>query len=164
MTYHSYMDLTWLPRPPADFGQRCRAALADGDRIGAQIQTLAGCALDTNQLVRLAKLMDNADAAGKSLNPLLPFRLAVLGNAVLDVVVPALRGSAARHGIALQCVTVDYDQIMQAALSPASAINRARPDAVLVAIDHRALPLRITPGDPDAAGETIAAWQASLTA
>ncbi len=164
MTHHLYTDLTWLPRAPADFGQRCRAALADGERVGAQVNALAGCALDTNQLVRLAKLMDNADAAGKSLEPLLPFRLAVLGNAVLDVVVPALRATAARYGIALQCVTVDYDQIMQAALSPASAINRARPDAVLVAIDHRALPLRITPGDSHAADATIAAWQANLTA
>jgi FkbH-like protein len=164
MTHHLYMDLAWLPRPPADFGQRGRAALADGHGIGAQVQALAGCALNTNQLVRLARMMDTAGAAGKSLEPLLPFRLAVLGNAVLDVVVPALRASAARYGIAAQCVATDYDQVMQAALSPASAINRARPDAVLVAIDHRALPLRITPGDSHAADATIAAWQASLTA
>jgi FkbH-like protein len=157
-----FADLAWLPRTPADFGRQCRATL-DRDCIGAHIQALAGYALDANQLVRLGRVLDSAHAAGESLHPLVPFRLGVLGNGVLDVVVPALRASAARHGVALECVTAEYDQVMQAALSPESAINRARPDAVLIAIDHRALPLRITPGDPDAAGETIAAWQASLT-
>jgi FkbH-like protein len=163
MARHMFADLAWLPRTPADFGRQCRAAL-DSDRIGAHIQALAGYALDANQLVRLGRVLGSAHAAGQSLHPLVPFRLGVLGNGVLDVVVPALRASAARHGIALECVTAEYDQVMQAALSPESAINRARPDAVLIAIDHRALPLRITPGDPDAAGETIATWQASLTA
>jgi FkbH-like protein len=162
MARHMFADLAWLPRTPADFGRQCRAAL-DSDCIGAHIQALAGYALDANQLVRLGRVLDSAHAAGESLHPLVPFRLGVLGNGVLDVVVPALRASAARHGVALECVTGEYDQVMQAALSPESAINRARPDAVLIAIDHRALPLRITPGDPDAAGETIAAWQASLT-
>jgi hypothetical protein len=136
-----------LPRTPADFGRQCRAAL-DSDSIGAHIQALAGYALDANQLARLNRVLDSAHAAGQSLHPLVPFRLGVLGNGVLDVVVPALRASAARHGIALECVTAEYDQVMQAALSPESAINCARPDAVLIAIDHRALPLRITPCDP----------------
>jgi FkbH-like protein len=163
MVHHMFADLAWLPRTPADFGRQCRAAV-DSDPIGARIQALAGYALDANQLVRLSRVLDSAHAAGDSLHPLVPFRLGVLGNGMLDVVVPALRASAARHGIALECVTTEYDQVMQAALSPESAINRARPDAVLIAIDHRALPLRITPGDPDAADETIAAWQASLTA
>jgi hypothetical protein len=147
MARHMFADLAWLPRTPADFGRQCRAAL-DSDRIGAHIQALAGYALDANQLVRLGRVLGSAHAAGQSLHPLVPFRLGVLGNGVLDVVVPALRASAARHGIALECVTTEYDQVMQAALSPESAINCARPDAVLIAIDHRALPLRITPCDP----------------
>ena len=92
MARHMFAELAWLPRTPADFGAQCRAALADGDHIGAHIQALAGYALDANQLVRLGRVLDKARAAGKSLQPLIPFRLGLLGNGVLDVVVPAPAG------------------------------------------------------------------------
>jgi FkbH-like protein len=164
MARQLFADLAWLPCPPADFATRCRSACAERDRIGTRIQALAGFALDLNQLVRVTRSIDAAHEAGAPLQPLLPFRLGLLGNGTLDLIVPALRGSAARHGIDLTCVAAEYGQVMQAALSPKSRINRARPDAVLVSIDHRALPLPITPGDEGAARDTVAAWLASLSA
>ncbi|HUB43799.1 MAG TPA: HAD-IIIC family phosphatase [Acetobacteraceae bacterium] len=164
MTRHLYAELSWLPRPPEDFGRQCRAATEQYDGVGARIQQLARYALGTNQLVRLAKVLDRAKEAGASVAPLIPFRLGLLANGVTDVIVRALRAGAARHGIDLECVSAGYDQIMQAALSPDSEINRSRLDAVLIAIDYRALPLPITPGDSDAARDTVARWHQALSA
>jgi FkbH-like protein len=146
-----YQSLSWLPAPPADFAARCRQALASGAELGARLQALASYALDENDLNRVAKLITQARDAGRSLAPLLPFRLGILSNATTDFVVPVLIASAARHGIALECVASGYGQVVQEALSPESAINRERLDAVLIAVDYRGYPLDSTLGDADAA-------------
>ena len=113
-----FTDLCWLTRPPADFAEQCRSARADPGALGFRVQTLASHALTSNQLLRLAKLIDEARADGHPLTPLTPFRLGLLGNGTLDLIVPALTASAARHGIALECVPGSYDQVLQEALSP----------------------------------------------
>ena len=146
-----YQSLSWLPAPPADFAARCRQALASGAELGARVQALASYALDENDLNRIAKLITQARDAGRSLAPLLPFRLGILSNATTDFVVPVLIASAARHGIALECVVSGYGQVVQEALSPDSAINRERLDAVLIAVDYRGYPLASALGDADAA-------------
>ena len=149
-----YQSLYWLPRPPADFAARCRASLESGDsgaELGKQLQALASYALDDNDLDRVAKLIAESRARGRSLSPLIPFRLGILSNATTDFIVPAFAASAARHGIALECVASPYGQVMQAALSPDSEINRGQLDAVLIAVDYRGYPLTSTPGDAAAA-------------
>jgi len=144
MSTNLYTNLSWLPQPPADFSDQCRKLNpADGSRI----QALASYALDENQLTRLAKVIVKATKAGGSLKPLVSFRLGIISNSTLDFVVPSLIATAARHGIALECIKADYDQVIQEALSPDSIINQAKPDAVLVAIDFRALPLRCQIGN-----------------
>jgi FkbH-like protein len=157
MSNDLYTNLSWLPLSPADFSMRCRALLeVDGD-LGKRVQALATHALDENQLSRLAKALSKARQSNRSLNPLTAFRLGVLSNSTVDFVVPALIATAARHGIALECVTAEYDQVIQEALSPESTISGAKPDAVLIAIDYRALPLRSKAGsaaDADAAVQT----------
>jgi FkbH-like protein len=152
-----YSRLAWLPAPPEDFAASCRVLLDDPADLGRRLQQLAGHALDENQLNRLAKLIHKARAAGHTLAPLTPFRIGILSNATSHFVVPALVASAARHGIALDCIEADYDQVVQAALSPDSPINRAQCDAVLVAVDFRGLPLNATPGDAPAARQTVEA-------
>jgi FkbH-like protein len=112
--------------------------------------SLAQHSLDLNQLTRLAKGIAKAQAAGKSLAPLIPFRLAVLCNSTIDLVVPALVASAARHGIALEVIQPSYDQAMQEALTPDSLVNRSQPDAVLFALDYRSLPISLCLGDREA--------------
>jgi FkbH-like protein len=141
-----YTTLAWLPRPPADFAASCKA-LATADAPGAAIRHLAGHGLDENQLARLGRAIMRLQRDGQSLAPLQPFRLGLIGNGTLDLLAPVLVGSAARHGIALECVLADYGQITQEALDPASRINAARPDAVLLAVDHRGLPLQFVTGD-----------------
>ena len=155
MPYQTNHDLCWLPTPPDDFVSQCRAAAACRDHTGTRLQNLACHALSTTQLMRLAKVINDVRASEASLAPLVPFRLGLVGNGTLDTIVPALVASAARHGIALDCIAVDYDQFLQEAISPDSSINRARPDAVLIALDYRGLNLRCTPGDPAAEAASI---------
>ncbi len=155
MSNDLFSRLAWLPAAPDDFAQQCRRLLDEPAELGKRAQRLAGHALDENHLHKLAKALNKARDAGHSLAPLTPFRLGVISNSTSHFIVPALVASAARHGIALECIEADFDQVMQAALAPDSSINQARCDAVLVAIDHRGLPLAATPGDAPAAEQTV---------
>jgi FkbH-like protein len=158
-----YSELRWLPRPPKEFAERLKAAgnaddspdRSPGNSVGREFQALASCALDLNQLVRLAKALEKARVAGVYLHPLVRFRLAVLSNATVDLLAPALVASGARYGIALEIVQPSYDQVAQEALTPDSKVNSSKPDAVLFAIDYRALPLKISIGDAVAAAATV---------
>ena len=143
-----YTELQWLPRAPDDFSARLKAVSNLAESIGGPLQSLATHALDLNQLTRLAKVIEKSRASRTPdvtrLHPLVPFRLAVLSNSTMDLVVPALIASAARHGIALEVVKPEYDQVAQEALNPESMVNRSKPDAVLLALDYRALPLKLS--------------------
>ena len=155
MNQDLYADLLWLPRPPEDFKQRCRAVADSADPTRA-LAHLAGYALDEIQLRRLASTAQTLKRNGQALAPLTPFRLGILGNATLDPLVPALIASALRHGVDLECIKADYAQTLQEALSPDSTINAAKPDAVLLALDHRGLPLRTAVHDNTVAAAAVA--------
>jgi FkbH-like protein len=144
-----YAELQWLPRVPREFSDKLRALGNATASLGKELQALALYGLDLNQLTKLAKVIVKARAEGKSLGPLKPFRLAVLSNSTIDLVVPALVASAARHGIDLEIVQPSYDQVAQEALTPDSKVNSSKPDAVLFALDYRALPLKLSLGDSE---------------
>src|ERR1035438_6571741 len=151
-----YAELQWLPRAPEDFSKRLKALEEADDRwIGRELKGLASHALDLNQLTRVAKFVNRARTEGKSLNPLTPFRLAVLAGSTIDMMVPALTASAVRHGIALEIIQPSYDQVAQEALTPDSKVNQSKPDAVLIAIDYRALPLKLSLGDTETSNTTV---------
>jgi len=145
----------WLRPPPTDFQQQCKALLTGSENLGSRVQALASHSLDENQLHRLAKAIQKLRADGKSLAPLTPFRLGLLSNSTTDFIEPALIATAARHGILLECIHSNYGQVIQEALTPDSAVNAARPDAVLVAVDYRALPLQAKPGSREDAERAV---------
>ena len=106
MTRTLLRNLAWLPRAPASFNHECKALLEDcKGRIGPRIQRLAGYALDTNQLMRIDRLLGRARVENLPLEPLVPLRLAYLSNGTSSLIGPALVASAARHGIALECLS-----------------------------------------------------------
>lgn len=150
-----YTELQWLVPAPKDFPERLKSLFNSPGPLGREIQALAQYGLDLNQLTRLANAIARAKAESASLHPLLPFRLAVLSNATIDLVVPALVASAARRGIALDVIQPSYDQVAQEALGPDSKVNASKPDAVLFALDFRALPLKLSPGDSQASARTV---------
>ena len=148
-------SLAWLLPPPSDFGVLCRGALASPRDLGQRLQWLASHALDEVQLNQLAKLFARAREAGHSVAPLTPFKLGLISNATTDLISPALVATALRHGIALECIAAPFGQVALQAFSKDSEINKVKPDAVLIALDFRGLPLRPTPGDVTAAQETV---------
>lgn len=158
-----YAALGWLLPPPADFSRRCKA-LSEQANPGAEARVLANAGLEGNALSRLGRAITRLREAGRDMAPLKPFRLGLLGNGTLDLLAPALVASAARHGILLEVVKADYDQVVQEALSPESGINQAKPDAVLVALDLRGLPMRTTPGDLAGVRANVDAGMACLNA
>ncbi|HXJ85593.1 MAG TPA: HAD-IIIC family phosphatase [Candidatus Binatia bacterium] len=148
-----YRDLSWLPPCPADFNRRCHAAIESKENFGENVRRLASFALDDNQLLRLEEMI--AAAAGHSLAPLQPFRLGIAGNGTSDFIRKAIIATGARHGLALNCIATGHDQVLQDSFSIDSPLNRFTPDAVLVALDWRSLPLLPTPGDAIAAQTAI---------
>ncbi|HYW54237.1 MAG TPA: HAD-IIIC family phosphatase [Dongiaceae bacterium] len=150
-----YASLAWLPKPPRDFRERCRA-LRDASG-GRDVARLAAYALDETQLRRVTEVVDALRNTGRSLAPLTPFKLGIIGNATLEPLAAGLTASAARHGIDLACFTAAYGQLVQEALAPDSALNRFGADAVLIALDHRGLPLATAPGDGAEASRAVAA-------
>lgn len=153
MSCDLFLDLAWLPRPPAEFKDMCRRLA--GSASGAEIQHLASFALDANQSTRLARVIRALQEQDRLLPPLTPMKLGVLANGTIDLVINALVAAAARHGILLECVTADYGLFAQEALDPASRINAARCDAVLLALDYRAFPFAPSPGNAAAAAANI---------
>ena len=150
-----YAELQWLPHAPKDYSARLKVLAHSSGPLGRELQALALPALDLNQLTKLAKAIDKARSDGKSLDPFVPFRLAVLSNSTIDLIVPALVASAARHGIALEVIQPSYDQAAQEALTPDSKVNSSKPDAVLFALDYRAMPLKLSLGEPEASAATV---------
>ena len=152
-------DLPWLVQPPVDFSAKCRELTPDTPGLGVRIQALANCAMEGNQLQKLANAIGRLQAAGASLAPLAPVRLGIVGNGTQDFAAPAFTASAARHGLALEAVKGEYDQVLQEVTDVESALNLFRPHAVLIAVDYRALPWQPTPGD---AGTALANVEMAL--
>ena len=125
----AFIGLAWLPPPPDDFRQRCLAVTKAEQGVGRAIIQLASHALSDSQLRQLAKTISGLRARGADLAPMTPFRLGILGNGTLDLLLPALVGSAARFGIALECFAPDYEQVLLPATTAGSALHEARPDA-----------------------------------
>ena len=150
-----YANLGWLPPPPEDFAVDCRSLPSRRGDLGKPVRALASYSLDLNQLIRLSRTINEIRKSGGSLAPLTSFKLGVLSNSTSDFILPALVASAARHGIALTVISSNYGQVIQEALSPDSTVNRSEPDAVLIAIDYRGLPIRPTPGRAEEAKATV---------
>jgi FkbH-like protein len=149
-----YTSLAWLPAPPRDFPAQLKK-LDGAAAPGALCRDLAKHALNDNQLGRLGRAMMRAQQQGRGLSPLQPFRLGILGNGTLDLFMPLLVASAARYGFALECILAPYGQVAQEAFASDSIINASKPDAVLLAIDHRGLPLRFAAGDEQAESAAV---------
>lgn len=123
-------DLAWLP--PHDFRQQLAALAAAPD--GAALVRLASHRLDDNQLARIARLVGALD---EPLAPLTPVRLGLIGDGTLALLGPAIIGSGVRHGVQVTLIEGGYGMAAQDAVDPASALRRAAPEMVLLALDAR---------------------------
>ena len=159
-----FSEIGWLPKPPDDFYAKCKSLLQSGGPSGRRVRALASFSLDENKLNALATVVDALRVNPGALSPLTPFKLGIVSNATTHFLVPSLVATAARHGILLECVEGGFDQVRQEASDPASTINRASPDAILVALDYRGLLLRATPGDVGGEERAVSSALANLDA
>jgi FkbH-like protein len=134
--------LPWLPRPPQDFRSRCRSIDGDGRSIAAQLRALAGHALGDGEMLQLARAATAIKAANDEgrIIGLRPYTLAILSNGTTSLLAPALVTTALRYGIDLRLVESPFDQVMQLATAADSLLRTARPDGIVVALDHRGVP------------------------
>ena len=136
----SSVDLDWLQPAPADFCAGLKFDPAD-PQLGARLQQLALHRLDSTMAGAFGRAVSRLIRAGANVAPLSPFTLGILSNATMDILADELVAGAARQGIALKVIAAPYDTVDQEALDPASTINTAKCDAVLLAVDHRWLGL-----------------------
>ncbi|CAM3178296.1 Haloacid dehalogenase [Sphingomonas antarctica] len=148
-------ELFWLPATPGDFNSQLSHAVEQNGVLGPELQRLSRYSLDINKLNRLAKALRSARADGRDLAPLIPFRMGVLGNSTMSLLVPSIEATALRYGFALEVIEAPFGQVMQEALDPHAVLATAKPDAILVAIDVHGLPMRPTPGDAEAADASV---------
>jgi FkbH-like protein len=143
-------DLPWLAEPPHDFRLRVRSLSESPSDARALAHRLAEYRLNGSQLHTLGRTIDKLALEGGNVT-----RLGVLSNGTTDLLLPALTTSALRHGVWLHTTGTAFGQVASEALNPASDINRARCQFVLLCVDHRGLPLQPTPGEADRARATV---------
>ena len=154
-----YEHLTWLPQPAIDFVQKLRSAQTPKD-----FRSLAQYALDENQLRKLVNQLRRCQAEQKDLTGLTPMAIGLLSNATTQSIAPTLVGTALRYGLLLNVVEAEFNQIAQEAFSAQSSFESQALNAVIIGIDHRALPLVACPGDLEKAKQVVADCVAYLKA
>ena len=136
------IDLPWLPPAPADFTARRRAIVdLDSTAAGAEVRALATSRMTPAQTVALGRVIEALIASDGDVDGLAPLKLATLAGSTFDLLGEQLPAAAARHGVALTRIDAGFDQVEASAFSLASAINGARTDFALLAVDHRWLRL-----------------------
>jgi FkbH-like protein len=128
----------------------------------ARVLLLAGRAVEAvsplRRSIRLSESYRSLTAAGKLLRALekadaAPFarecRLAMLGNATFDFILPVLKTVAFAGGIRLVPFSGAYNQQMQEALDSGSALHAFGAEVVILATDWRWLALDEEVADPD---------------
>jgi FkbH-like protein len=148
-----YEQLGWLPKAPEDFSSRLEVA-----STAREISSLAKFSLDESQLRRLYKKILACKFSQDKLNPLIAMSIGVMSNATTSFMVPALVGSALRHGISVNLIESQFNHVAQEAFSlEESEFTRNPLDYILVAIDYRGLPIKACPGNEVLASECVQA-------
>jgi FkbH-like protein len=143
-----YADLAWLPKPTPEIRDALASLAKDIPRPGgAVLRRIAGYGLsdgEANRLLRVLKMFRKANAA---IDGLSPFRLGILSNGTTDFVASAIQIAGVRWGFDISVVNTPFNQVVQEAFEPASKLNSAKVEAVLLAIDHRGMPFEPRIGD-----------------
>jgi len=89
--------------------------------------------------------------------------LVLVGSHTLDFVADALCATGLRHGLLLSLVRAPYGQVTQAVLDPDSELAPGKVDAVLLALDARALGIHRPQFTSEASAEAIDAAVSQMT-
>jgi FkbH-like protein len=129
--------MPWLRPAPEDFRHRCESIDRMLDGRVAALRDLAGCELNDTQFLKLMRSFEKARTSGEDV-PLPVFTLGLVSNAATDLLTPALRGTALRHGFDLRVARAPFGMTLQATAVPEFGVLSADADAILLALDFRA--------------------------
>lgn len=132
----SPLDMAWLPSLQ-DWSARLSAVGREGDlAVWRELVALANARIDFGETLRLdrALLKRFAKAPPQGLETR-PLRIALLGSATVEHLMPGLRVGALRHGLWIDVHAVDYGQYFQAISDTASSLHQFSPEVVLFAFD-----------------------------
>ncbi len=129
--------LPWLVPAGADFRARSRAVESQSEGWGAALQALAQHGLNDSQLTTLARTLTAVrERCQGDIPGLRHVRLGLLSNATTKLLAPAIEASGLRHGLNLEVVQAEFNQVMQEATSAESTLLQQAPDVILLALDH----------------------------
>ena len=112
--------MPWLPAKPENFRELVRG-LVDEPRPGQSIQSLASHDLDESATAMLSRQILKVRASGRSIDPLSPFLLGVVGSSTFDLVAELLAAGGARHGVYIEHCLAPYDQVDRPMLKEGAA-------------------------------------------
>ena len=132
------LALHWLPEP-GDFNKDLASALgnADAHERWKALVALSGRRLDFLQTIKLDRALAKAEAS-LELAQGACMKVALIGSATLDHLVPGIRIGALRRGLLAEPWLAPFGQWRQEILDPASGLHQFGPDAVFLSIDARA--------------------------
>ena len=150
-------EMPWLLRAPDDYLARIAKLDASVSSVAPQLIELTRHFLNQARLDRMGKRVECLQARGVDLAPLEKITLGLVTNGTSDFLANALRATAVRYGFDLRLTVADFDQAVQEALDSTAPVNAAKPDLILLALDHRGLPF-----GPEAAVWSEGAAQTAL--
>ncbi len=126
--------LDWLQNPP-DFKNQLRdaqSATAPSERV-SRLLALVQYRLDFLQTIQVNRAIDTLSAEFES--QFKPLRLAILGSATVDHLLPAIRIAALRRGVYVEAYCGGFGQYRQEIMASSSALHRFAPDVVVFSLD-----------------------------
>jgi FkbH-like protein len=125
--------MKWLPKID-DFRSTLGSAISC-DAANAQIERLAflaGHRLGFLETVQLDRALGQVGFIG--IDCFTPLRLALIGSATLNQLVPGIRVAGLRHRLLFEVQTGNYGQYRQEVLDPTSALHKFAPHVVVLAV------------------------------
>jgi FkbH-like protein len=139
MSFDAAATMSWLEEPQSDFRARCKL-LASNQAISlTDLRALCRMRLDLNQLSSLARIIRSRRSQISGIDAASSFRLTILGNYTTHYLSDALVATGPRHGLIIDVTEAPYDQLAQEVFNAESVLRGSKPDAILLAIDHRSL-------------------------
>ncbi len=127
--------MKWMPQD-SDWQNRFAQLRQDSARDTWDLLCmLANVRLEFTETLRLDRALQKRFASPPEHLATKPVRLAVLGSATVEHLIPGIRVAGLRRGIWIKTYSANYGQYLQELLDPTSALHQFKPSAILFAFD-----------------------------
>jgi FkbH-like protein len=130
------IELPWLRENAEPVKTTLSNLAVEVTSLGPALFSLCNQKLKPNEVSHVARFLRKRMEDVSKAPEFSSFKLGLLSNSTYDLYQDDMAVGAARHQIALQIISADYDQVVQEVMNPDSGIYKSGLDAVLVALDH----------------------------